>query len=152
MKKLIYLFLLFPLLSYSQITVTSANLPNIGDTVITASDFGSYMPGASGANQNWNFSNAAGTPAMLLGFIDPLITPYQANFPTSNICVKIDSATYFYLNRSVDGLAAVGGPGVARAIEIIRTDIVRTMKLLGCESVDKLDPSFVTIPDSWKQY
>ena len=50
------------------------------------------------------------------------------------------------------GLAAGGGPGVARAIEIIRTDIVRTMKLLGCESVDKLDPSFVTIPDSWKQY
>ena len=71
MKKLIYLFLLFPLLSYSQITVTSANLPNIGDTVITASDFGSYMPGASGVSQNWNFSNAAGTPEMLLGFIDP---------------------------------------------------------------------------------
>ena len=108
MKKLIYIFLLFPLLSYSQITVTSANLPNIGDTVITASDFGSYMPGASGANQNWDFSNAVGTPEMLLGFIDPLITPYQANFPTSNICVKIDSATYFYLNRSVNGLAAVG--------------------------------------------
>ena len=27
MKRLIYLFLLFPFLSYSQITVTSANLP-----------------------------------------------------------------------------------------------------------------------------
>ena len=50
------------------------------------------------------------------------------------------------------GLAAGGGPGVARSIEIIRTDIIRTMKLLGCESVDQLDSSFVTIPDSWKQY
>ena len=50
------------------------------------------------------------------------------------------------------GLAAGGGPGVARAIDIIRTDILRTMKLLGCDSVDKLDSSFVTIPDSWKQY
>ncbi len=50
------------------------------------------------------------------------------------------------------GLAAGGGPGVARAIEILRTDILRTMKLLGCDSVDKLDSSFVTIPDSWKQY
>ncbi|WP_320666823.1 alpha-hydroxy acid oxidase [Prochlorococcus sp. MIT 1307] len=50
------------------------------------------------------------------------------------------------------GLAAGGGPGVARAIEIIRTDILRTMKLLGCDSVNKLDSSFVTFPESWKQY
>jgi len=108
MKKLIYLFLLLPFLSYSQITVTSNNLPNIGDTVITAYDYGTYLPGSSGSNQNWNFSNAAGTPEMLLGFIDPLVTPYQSIFPSSNICAKLDSATYYYLNRSVNGLAAVG--------------------------------------------
>ena len=108
MKKLLYLFLLFPLLSYSQIIVTSANLPNIGDTVITGEDFGNYLPGLSGANQNWNFANAAGMPAMILGFIDPLTTPYQSNFPSSNICAKVDSAAYYYLNRSVNGLAAVG--------------------------------------------
>jgi len=108
MKKLIYLFLLLPFLSHSQITVTSSNLPNIGDTVITAGDYGNYLPGSSGTNQNWNFSNAAGTPEMLLGFIDPFITPYQANFPSSNLCVKIDSMTYYYLNRSVNGLSSVG--------------------------------------------
>ena len=50
------------------------------------------------------------------------------------------------------GLAAGGGPGVARAIEILRTDILRTMKLLGCDSVNKLDPSYVSIPGHWKQY
>ena len=50
------------------------------------------------------------------------------------------------------GLAAGGGAGVARAIEILRTDILRTMKLLGCESVKKLDSSFVTIPDQWRKY
>ena len=108
MKKLLYLFLLFPIFSYSQITVTSSNLPNIGDTVITAYDFGTYSPGSSGSNQNWNLSNVSGTPEMILGFIDPLTTPYQTNFPSSNLCVKIDSATYYYLNRSVNGLAAVG--------------------------------------------
>ena len=32
------------------------------------------------------------------------------------------------------GLGAAGGPGVARAIEILRTDLVRTMRLLGCET------------------
>ncbi|HIL66625.1 MAG TPA: hypothetical protein EYG43_01915 [Flavobacteriales bacterium] len=108
MKKLLYLFLLLPFLSYSQIIVTSANLPNIGDTVITAEDFGNYSPGAFGASQNWNFANVAGMPDMLLGFIDPLTTPYQSSFPSSNICAQVDSATYYYLNRSVNGLAAVG--------------------------------------------
>jgi L-lactate dehydrogenase (cytochrome) len=48
------------------------------------------------------------------------------------------------------GLAAAGGPGVARAIEIIKTDVLRTMKLLGCPSVKDLNGSYVTIPDSWK--
>ena len=46
------------------------------------------------------------------------------------------------------GLGAAGGPGVARAIEILRGDLIRTMKLLGCASVADLDRSFVatTIP------
>jgi L-lactate dehydrogenase (cytochrome) len=41
------------------------------------------------------------------------------------------------------GLGAAGGPGVARAIEILRSDAVRTMKLLGCASVSQLDASYV---------
>jgi L-lactate dehydrogenase (cytochrome) len=43
------------------------------------------------------------------------------------------------------GLGAAGGPGVARAIEILRTDLVRTMRLLGCDSIGKLDRSFVEV-------
>ena len=41
------------------------------------------------------------------------------------------------------GLGAAGGAGVTRAIEILRTDVIRTMKLLGCSSVRELDRSFV---------
>jgi isopentenyl diphosphate isomerase/L-lactate dehydrogenase-like FMN-dependent dehydrogenase len=37
------------------------------------------------------------------------------------------------------GLAAAGGPGVARVVEILRSDIVRTLKLLGCASVRELN-------------
>ncbi len=33
------------------------------------------------------------------------------------------------------GLGAAGGAGVARAIEILRADLIRTLKLLGCPSV-----------------
>jgi len=48
------------------------------------------------------------------------------------------------------GLGAGGGAGVARAIDILRTDIVRTLKLLGCPSVRELDRSYVSIPPDWR--
>ena len=47
------------------------------------------------------------------------------------------------------GLGAAGGPGVRRAIEILRTDLVRTMRLLGCDTVRHLDPTYVDVPPSW---
>jgi L-lactate dehydrogenase (cytochrome) len=47
------------------------------------------------------------------------------------------------------GLAAGGGPGVARAIEILRSDVVRTLKLLGCASAAALDESYVDVPPEW---
>jgi L-lactate dehydrogenase (cytochrome) len=47
------------------------------------------------------------------------------------------------------GLGAAGGAGVARAIEILRTDLIRTLKLLGCASLAELDRSFVDVPADW---
>ena len=44
------------------------------------------------------------------------------------------------------GLGAAGEAGVARALEILRTDLVRTLKLLGCGSVATLDRSYVDVP------
>jgi L-lactate dehydrogenase (cytochrome) len=41
------------------------------------------------------------------------------------------------------GLGAAGGPGVARAIEILRNDVIRTMRLLGCHDVAELNSSYV---------
>jgi L-lactate dehydrogenase (cytochrome) len=46
-------------------------------------------------------------------------------------------------------LGAAGGPGVARAIEILRVDLLRTMRLLGCASIQRLDTSFVDVPPAW---
>jgi L-lactate dehydrogenase (cytochrome) len=42
------------------------------------------------------------------------------------------------------GLAAAGEAGVTRALEIFRDDLERTLRLLGCESVSELNPSFVS--------
>src|SRR6266540_3055652 len=47
------------------------------------------------------------------------------------------------------GLGAAGGTGVARAIEILRADLSRTLKLLGCPSVAELDRSYLDVPADW---
>jgi len=47
------------------------------------------------------------------------------------------------------GLGAGGEAGVNRAIQILRNDVVRTMKLLGCPAMSQLDPSYVTYPAEW---
>jgi isopentenyl diphosphate isomerase/L-lactate dehydrogenase-like FMN-dependent dehydrogenase len=49
------------------------------------------------------------------------------------------------------GLGAAGEAGVTRAIEILRTDLARTLKLLGCRSTADLDRSFVDVPADWLQ-
>jgi L-lactate dehydrogenase (cytochrome) len=43
------------------------------------------------------------------------------------------------------GLGAAGGPGVSRAVDILRTDMTRTMKLLGCRSLGELNRSYVDV-------
>jgi len=48
------------------------------------------------------------------------------------------------------GLAAAGQEGVARALEILRADVERTLRLLGCPSVSALNPSYVEVPASWQ--
>jgi L-lactate dehydrogenase (cytochrome) len=47
------------------------------------------------------------------------------------------------------GLAAAGEAGVDRAIEILRVDLDRTLRLLGCSSVAELDRSYVNVPKTW---
>jgi isopentenyl diphosphate isomerase/L-lactate dehydrogenase-like FMN-dependent dehydrogenase len=48
------------------------------------------------------------------------------------------------------GLAAAGEAGVDRAIEILQTDLERTLRLLGCASVAELDRSYVNVPKGWE--
>jgi L-lactate dehydrogenase (cytochrome) len=49
------------------------------------------------------------------------------------------------------GLAAGGQAGVARAIEILRADVERTLRLLGCPSIAALDASYVEAPAGWSR-
>jgi len=47
------------------------------------------------------------------------------------------------------GLGAGGADGVQRTVDILRSDVVRTMKLLGCDDIKTLDASFVDVPAEW---
>jgi L-lactate dehydrogenase (cytochrome) len=49
------------------------------------------------------------------------------------------------------GLAAAGQVGVARALEILRADVERTLRLLGCPSISLLDASYVDVPVHWRR-
>jgi isopentenyl diphosphate isomerase/L-lactate dehydrogenase-like FMN-dependent dehydrogenase len=51
----------------------------------------------------------------------------------------------------VYGLAVAGEAGVARALQILRADVERTLKLLGCASVSALDRSYVDVPADWER-
>jgi len=48
------------------------------------------------------------------------------------------------------GLAAAGHDGVARAIQILREDFERTLRLLGCPSPTELNESYIDYPSHWK--
>ena len=48
------------------------------------------------------------------------------------------------------GLGAGGRAGVSRTIQILRADLIRALKLLGCPSVAELDESYVTYPADWR--
>jgi isopentenyl diphosphate isomerase/L-lactate dehydrogenase-like FMN-dependent dehydrogenase len=49
------------------------------------------------------------------------------------------------------GLAAAGEAGVARALEIFREDVDRTLRLLGCSSVLDLSSGYVEYPLEWRR-
>lgn len=47
------------------------------------------------------------------------------------------------------GVAAAGRPGVDRILALLREDMDRTLRLLGCDSVADLTPDHVRIPADW---
>jgi len=50
------------------------------------------------------------------------------------------------------GLGAAGKPGAARALQILREGVDRTLRLLGCSSLKTLDSAYVSVPESWRKF
>src|SRR5579863_548900 len=49
------------------------------------------------------------------------------------------------------GMATAGFPGIMRALEILRADVERTLRLLGCPSISALDASYIDAPQHWRR-
>jgi L-lactate dehydrogenase (cytochrome) len=49
------------------------------------------------------------------------------------------------------GMAAAGRAGIDRGLQILRDDVERTLRLLGCASIAALDGTYVDAPVSWKR-
>lgn len=82
---------LLVLCTTAQITFTSADLMDVGDSVLLANADTvpvGFNPGPPGANLHWDFSAIQMDTTTALRFIDPANTPYGASFPLSNVAVE----------------------------------------------------------------
>lgn len=107
----------------AQITITQSDMPQIGNTYITAYDtIPGVLPGEAGNNQSWNLSAVKNQYVDSLIFVTPSATPYFSYFPTSNLAcrtilggpIKGYGYNYFILNSNsyqFEGIFMVG-PGI----------------------------------------
>ncbi len=115
MKKItavISVILLIPLLSTSQIVITSDEILGIGDEVIQAYDNSpdpSLVPGDPGENLFWDFSALFADDIDTFSFVSPASTPYGSTFPSSNLAFFTgEEGSYVYFNKNTDALLMVG--------------------------------------------
>ena len=110
--KQLFITILCAIISFSinaQITVTDADIVNVGDIIYEALDSvsgSSIQIGSAGANHTWDFSFLQENELDVIQHIDPNSTPFSSIHPTSNIC--IDGDDYIYINKSSSSVDIVG--------------------------------------------
>ncbi len=103
---------LFAVQASAQITLSQSDLPYVGLTVMTATDSTStFVPGAAGASQSWNFGTAKKQLTDKILFLDPSTTKYASVFSKANLCdstagktntgAVINGYDFFNINSSV---------------------------------------------------
>ena len=105
-KLLVISFLLLSMKMYGQITVYESDISNVGDIIYQYSESPTspFSVGSSGLNQNWDFSGVGnGNYISSLLFIDPIGSPYESQYPNTNLCLQ-DGGTYSYYNKTSTGL------------------------------------------------
>ena len=119
MKKSYFLGLFLSTISFlgvSQITVTDADLLDIGDIIYLSQDESTTVNiGNPGQNQTWDFSTLQSVDSWSMEVVDPIVTPFDQLYPpNANLCI-IDDGDFIYCDKSSSGIAMLGiGDSVAQ--------------------------------------
>jgi len=96
----------------AQITITSADIPAAGASVVLAKDSASiaFTPGnPSSSSQAWSFGGLVNQKASTVLFMAPSATKYSSYFPTANLADStIGGNGYYYFNSSSSTFAVTG--------------------------------------------
>ncbi|MEZ4721514.1 MAG: T9SS type A sorting domain-containing protein [Flavobacteriales bacterium] len=114
MKKIIFYFILLlsTVSAFAQITVTSAYVATLGDTVLMSEDtiHGSSLNlGSAGGNQLWDFSSLVEHDPD--GFIlqDPSTAPLYTNFPEADFVINdLEDSTHLFFKQTSNALDVIG--------------------------------------------
>lgn len=94
----------------AQISITSANMPSVGDTLPAFRD--TQVPGFSigqkGPNRTWDFSNLQPDVTAPTYCVAPSSTPYNSSFSASSFALTNDFNTYLYYTNSASALRVDG--------------------------------------------
>ena len=96
--------------AFAQITVTDADLVDVGDVIYEAYDNNpavSINVGNSGMSQNWDFSGLQVSDTDTLLFISPVGTQNANLYNNVNLCM-VDKGSITYFNKSSAGLYMYG--------------------------------------------
>jgi len=103
---------LISFISVSQITIVQSDMAVIGDTISRQVDtLTTSTEGNSGANQTWDFSNAAAHVLNNTEIIAPSSTPYSADFPASNMAMTNDNIGFVYFDLTSPTMIIDGAAG-----------------------------------------
>lgn len=99
----------------AQITLTQADMPKAGITVVSNYDLSpTVTPGSSGASVNWNFSALNNSSSQTTTFVTAASTPYAGKFPAANLADSIyDTAGYTFLSSTSSAFSVVGVTSIA---------------------------------------
>jgi hypothetical protein len=96
--------------SYSQITITSGDMPSPGDGYNYASDENptSVSPGSPGGNQSWDFTGLTEDFTSSTQFVTPGSTPFSSLFPEANLATNSADTIFTYMHVDSDEANTLG--------------------------------------------
>ncbi len=94
----------------AQITITSADMPAVGDSFPVRRDTmpSGFSVGQAGANRTWDFSALQPDVLDTTHAVAPSSTPYAADFPNANLALTNDFSGYLFYRNTAAALKAEG--------------------------------------------